>query len=69
MTKPNFDAMTRQELRAYLLQHREDQDAVHAMALRIDADPNAITISSDEDLTPHIRRVVEREKAKKLQDQ
>lgn len=69
MTQPNFDAMTRKELRAYLLKHRDDQDAVHAMALRIDADPNAITISSDEDLTPHIRRVVEREKAKKLQDQ
>jgi hypothetical protein len=28
MTKPNFDTMTRKELREYILQHREDDDAI-----------------------------------------
>ncbi|AFY94474.1 DUF6887 family protein [Chamaesiphon minutus] len=31
MTKPNFDSMTRQELREYILQHREDDDAIEAL--------------------------------------
>ncbi|MGV0027431.1 DUF6887 family protein [Phormidesmis priestleyi] len=38
--KPDFDAMTRKELRAYILQHRDDGDAIHAMVLKIKADPN-----------------------------
>ena len=28
--KPNFEAMNKQELRAYLLQHREDSEVVSA---------------------------------------
>jgi hypothetical protein len=31
MTKPNFDSMTRQEIRDYILQHREDDDAIEAL--------------------------------------
>jgi hypothetical protein len=31
MTKPNFDPMTRQEIREYILQHREDDDAIEAL--------------------------------------
>jgi hypothetical protein len=38
--KLDFDAMTRKELRAYILQHRDDGDAIHAMVLKIEADPN-----------------------------
>jgi hypothetical protein len=30
MTQPNFNAMTRCELRAYLLDHRNDEAAFHA---------------------------------------
>lgn len=29
--KPNFDNMTRQELRDYILQHREDDEAIEAL--------------------------------------
>jgi len=31
MTKPNFDTMTRQELREYILQHRDDDNAIEAL--------------------------------------
>lgn len=40
IVKPNYDAMTRKELRAYILAHRDDADAIHAMILKIKADPN-----------------------------
>jgi hypothetical protein len=29
--KPNFDEMTRSELKAYVLQHREDMEAIRAL--------------------------------------
>jgi len=39
MTKPNFNEMTRQELRQYVLSHREDDDAIAALINR--SNPNA----------------------------
>lgn len=38
--KPNFETMSRKKLRAYILEHRNDADAIHAMILKIKADPN-----------------------------
>jgi hypothetical protein len=38
--KPNFNVMTKSELRAYMLEHREDIEAVEALADRIYANPN-----------------------------
>ncbi|QSJ16207.1 hypothetical protein JYQ62_31360 [Nostoc sp. UHCC 0702] len=40
MTKPDFSKMTRQELRAYVLAHREDDDAIEALIKR--GNPNSI---------------------------
>jgi hypothetical protein len=34
MTKPDFSKMTRQELRAYVLAHREEEDAIEALIQR-----------------------------------
>jgi hypothetical protein len=34
--KPDFVIMTTQELRKYILEHRDDEDAVHEMVLRIE---------------------------------
>lgn len=34
MMKPNFSQMTRQELRAYVLAHREDDDAIEELIKR-----------------------------------
>ena len=31
MNKPEYSQMTRQELRAYILTHREDDDAIEAL--------------------------------------
>ena len=35
MNKPNFQAMSRKELRAYVLAHREDNEAFYALADRL----------------------------------
>jgi hypothetical protein len=51
MTKPNFDSMTRQELRDYILQHREDDDAIEALINK--GNPNNPTYrfpQTDEDM-------------------
>lgn len=34
MTKPDFSTMTRQDLRAYVLTHREDDEAIEALIKR-----------------------------------
>lgn len=47
MKKPNFEAMTTDELRNYLLQHRDDDDALHAIVLRIEAEGKTVS-SADE---------------------
>lgn len=38
--KPNFEAMSKAELRDYVLEHRNDTEAFHALADRIMANPN-----------------------------
>ena len=51
MTKPEFSRMTRQELRAYILAHRDDDDAIEALIKR--GNPNSPTYAfpqSEEDL-------------------
>jgi gamma-glutamylcyclotransferase (GGCT)/AIG2-like uncharacterized protein YtfP len=35
VTKPDYKAMTQQELRQYILNHRDDSDAVHEAVLRV----------------------------------
>jgi hypothetical protein len=51
MMKPNFDTMTRKEIREYILQHREDDDAIEALIRK--GNPNSPTYKfpqTDEDL-------------------
>ncbi|MDF5737827.1 hypothetical protein [Nostoc sp. S13] len=33
--KPNFEQMTMKDLREYILGHRDDEDAIHTMAIRL----------------------------------
>lgn len=47
MTKPNFQAMTKQELRAYVLSHRDDQEAFYALTSKLREEPG-IEITSME---------------------
>lgn len=39
--KPNYDAMSRSELQAYILQHRDDVDAIEAFFARRSPDAEA----------------------------
>lgn len=51
MTKPDFSKMTRQDLRAYVLAHREDDEAIEALIKR--GNPNSPRYrfpQTDEDL-------------------
>lgn len=42
--KPNFQEMSLKELRAYVLEHREDDEAFYAMVDRYDAEyPNRVS--------------------------
>lgn len=38
----SFETMTRQQLRAYILEHREDQEALHIYLDRVMAEPGEI---------------------------
>ena len=49
MTKANFQAMTKQELRAYVLQHRDDQEAFHALTDKLREEPG-IEITSTQQM-------------------
>jgi hypothetical protein len=39
MSQPNFQAMSQVDLRAYVLAHRDDLEAFHALADRLRAQP------------------------------
>lgn len=43
MSKPNFDAMSKAELRAYVIAHQDDQEAFHALVDRLTAKPPTAT--------------------------
>lgn len=48
MTKPNFATMSKSELKRYLLEHRNDTEAFHALMDRINAEPNQKFYTIDE---------------------
>lgn len=45
MTKPNFESMSRAELKAYITTHREDNEAFRAYIDRLHTDPEVKIIS------------------------
>ncbi|MBD2436438.1 DUF6887 family protein [Nostoc sp. FACHB-110] len=45
-SKPDYKAMSPEELRQYILEHRDDDDAVHEAVLRIQQ--NGTTVNTDE---------------------
>jgi hypothetical protein len=48
--KPNYDAMSWSELRAYILDHRDDVEALDAMYARRSPDSEATWFSPPKDL-------------------
>jgi hypothetical protein len=47
--KPNFQSMSMKELKAYLLEHRTDTDAFHAIMDKAHEDPHPVWYK-DEDM-------------------
>ena len=45
--RPNFDLMTRQELKAYVLAHRDDAEAIRSLFNRRTPDETAIWYSTN----------------------
>lgn len=45
-SKPNYKAMSPEELRKYILEHRDDDDAIHEAVIRIQQD--GTTVNTDE---------------------
>ncbi len=48
MSKPNFAAMSKTELKRYLLENRNDTEAFHALMDKINAEPNPKFYTIDE---------------------
>lgn len=42
MSKPNFDAMSKAELRAYVIEHQDEQEAFYAFVDRLTAQPSSV---------------------------
>lgn len=64
MNKPNFSEMSRSELRQYVVQHPQDDEAFYAFADKCYASP-MIEVQSME----HLAQLIEEtEKARKKQD-
>lgn len=42
MTKPNFDTMSKAELRAYVINHQDDREAFYALVDRLTAQSNSV---------------------------
>ena len=57
--KPNFETMTREELKAYILTHREDDEALAALINRRDPNsPKYSNILSPEEVDEIFRRKI-----------
>ena len=54
MNKPNFADMTTADLRAYVLEHRADDEAFHLLVDRVSAQP-AVKVNSME----HLKQLVQ----------
>lgn len=54
MSKPNFSEMSRDELAAYVMKNRDDDDAFYALADKVYASPR-IRVESMEQLADLIR--------------
>lgn len=59
-TKPDFATMNKVELRAYVLEHRADEEALHAYLDRLHAEnPNTRVYGPDDDVAEAIAKHIE----------
>jgi hypothetical protein len=64
--KPDFNIMTKAELRDYVLNHRDDREAFEALADRIYANPNPQWYQPEE--TGKIADLIQASKSKNITD-
>lgn len=64
--KPDFATMTRKDLKAYVLSHRNDQDAIHYLMSHRSSDQD--TTWYEFDLSPHEIQAVLEKKIKPEKD-
>jgi hypothetical protein len=64
--KPDFNIMTKAELRDYVLNHRDDREAFEALADRIYANPNPQWYQPEE--TGKIADLIQASKPKNITD-
>jgi hypothetical protein len=60
MIKPDFNAMSKSELKQYIRLHRNDDEAFHALMDKVKANPNPVWYSLDdldrlEEIIPELR--------------
>jgi hypothetical protein len=61
--KPDFSMMTTPELRAYLLDHRDNEEALHAyLDRRHSENPNARLYNAEDDVSEAISGYLEKKK-------
>ncbi|MGA9377833.1 MAG: hypothetical protein WBV73_03435 [Phormidium sp.] len=62
-TKPNFQTMTKRELRTYILEHREDEKALHAYLDKLhDENPNPRVYSPEENVAEAVSEYLKQRK-------
>jgi hypothetical protein len=68
--KPDFDTMSIVELRAYLLSHRDDDEAFYKLADRLEASPNSTDLYPIPDTPENVAlmEAVIREQVQKLEE-
>jgi hypothetical protein len=63
MTNPKFAQMTKAELRAYVLDNRDDQEAFYALADRISSSPHLQKLQPGERLEDVLPELIKRRQA------
>jgi hypothetical protein len=66
MMKPDFEKMTRAELKAYMLENRSDDEAFHAYIDLFTSTPTEIYSGGPEEVERLVKRKVEELKTQKL---
>jgi hypothetical protein len=61
--KPNFAIMTTQQLRAYVLEHRDEEDALQAyLDRRRSENPNSRVYGADDDISEAVTEYLKNKK-------
>lgn len=68
--KSDFQAMSRKELRAYILQHRDDDEAFYALMDKLEQNPNKVWFPAPKSIDDlkHFPELLEKQRQKKREE-